>query len=191
MIEKKKLSLGWRFVTNPGCLWAQVIKGLCFYNGFSMQMQDREPLGDGKAYLSDEKFCKDLAKIQEEPCLPSLVLQNMVPRNSKFHTSLGSRFETGQNWNEVLLNDLFSIGEIAAIKNVQIRDAPCQDRWVWRFIGRGTFSVKYTYHAQVNDSVSINASPSSSNSVSISTRERIMEYLFYAQGSKLPVESLA
>lgn len=36
----------------------------------------------------------------------------------------------GEQWNDNLLNEFFKEVDISAIKAIQIRKAPCQNRWV-------------------------------------------------------------
>lgn len=38
------------------------------------------------------------------------------------------------------------------LKKIQIRDVPCQDRWIWKYTKRGIFSVRSTYHTQITAS---------------------------------------
>lgn len=76
----------------------------------------------------------------------------------------------GNQWNENLINELFSLAEICSITSIQIRKEPCQDRWMWQFTNKCVFTVKSAYHAQVQNLSSSAASSSSSlNVVSTTT----------------------
>lgn len=94
------------------------------------------------------------------PNLPSHKFSSAKPSHSDLIWVTDLKHEN--YWNDALINELFNPAEVSAIKSIQIREAPCQDRWVWKFTSKGMFSVKYAYHAQVQNSHSMVASSSCS-----------------------------
>ena len=85
-----------------------------------------------------EVLCKGLqrqvgdgshTKIWEVPWLPSFPshkIKSPKPQNTTLNPV--ANLSQGKQWNDSLLNKLFNPMEIAAIKNVQVREAPYHDR---------------------------------------------------------------
>lgn len=114
--------------------------------------------------------------------------------------SLMTYLREGEQWNEQLLNELFTLVESAAIKRIPIREGTCPDRWVWQYTNKGTFTIKSAYHAQIFAKQS-RSSSSSSTSMGGSAKTwkglwntafmpKIRKFLWKALHNKLPEEEI-
>lgn len=85
--------------------------------------------------------------------------------------SLVTDLRQGEQWNEELLDELFTPVEVefAVIKRIPIREGKCHDRWVWQCTGKCNFTVKSAYHIQTSVEQS-KASSSSSASMRVSAK---------------------
>ncbi|XP_074290774.1 uncharacterized protein LOC141617477 [Silene latifolia] len=155
----------WRLISDPGCLWARVMKARYYHTGDFMsagmgyrpsytwrsmmgarsvlERGLRRRIGDGKdtsvwghAWVVGSNSGKVIS-----PCGPGNELI-MVADLIEPH---------GRGWNVTMLNQLFLPFEVKRILNIRLSPNEPKDSWYWFLDREGEYSVKTAYASIVGD----------------------------------------
>ncbi|GLU12062.1 hypothetical protein SLE2022_287710 [Rubroshorea leprosula] len=167
---------GWRLMTNPDSLAAQLLKAKYFPRtdflhavlkpGCSLTWRSicsskellsrgcRRLLGDGRS-----------TEIWGDPWLPGnseYCLQSPRPPNCELRYVSDLIDDSSHAWNRDLIQNTFSSYEAHLILSLPISWAQREDRWTWSLTRHGTYSVRSGYHCAMNMQRDMGV-PSSSN----------------------------
>ncbi|GLT94950.1 hypothetical protein SLE2022_126590 [Rubroshorea leprosula] len=167
---------GWRLMTNPDSLAAQLLKAKYFPRtdflhavlkpGCSLTWRS---ICSSKELLS--KGCRRLlgdghsTEIWGDPWLPGnskYCLQSPRPPNCELRYVSDLIDDSSHAWNRDLIQNTFSSYEAHLILSLPISWEQREDRWTWSLTRHGTYSVRSGYHCAMNMQRDMGV-PSSSN----------------------------
>ncbi|GKV06524.1 hypothetical protein SLEP1_g18408 [Rubroshorea leprosula] len=135
---------GWRLMTNPDSLAAQLLKAKYFPRTNFLHAVLKP--GCSLTWRRNSEFC----------------LQSARPPNCELRYVSDLIDDSSHAWNRDLIQNTFSSYEAHLILSLPISWEQCEDRWTWSLTRHGTYSVRSGYHCAMNMQRDMGV-PSSSN----------------------------
>ncbi|CAN1190366.1 LINE-1 retrotransposable element ORF2 protein, partial [Linum perenne] len=154
--------VGWNIIHQPNSLWVRLLKALYFpRHDFVTAPKHHRPSWIWSSILKGRaSLLKGLRRnigngndtLTTDPWLPDLPGFTASPSSI---CSISSCISQPQNvWNVTKLSTLFPQDVVRQILAIPIGPNRMEDRWIWHFNPRGTFSVKSCYHTLKSNGLS-------------------------------------